>query len=143
MRDLHRSKFLSALTLSALATALLLTLASPALAYTDEPTQTTISDGDGPEGVDIEDDATEGDETEEETDEEGVEGEGVDEGEGTESELGIVPAATSPPAADDTLEQPWTQRFLAPTVLILGVLGLIGAVAYYGMRVKGRYRVVD
>jgi hypothetical protein len=139
MRDLHRSKFLSVLTLSALATALLLTLASPALAYTDEPTQTTLSDGDGPEGVDIEDDATEGDET----DEEGVEGEGVDEGEGTESELGIVPAATIPPAADDTLEQPWTQRFLAPTVLILGVLGLIGAVAYYGMRVKGRYRVVD
>lgn len=148
MDDAHPFKALSVLILAAMAAVLtLLLVASPASAHSDEPTQTTVTEGDGADGVDIEDDATEDDATEdpedEETEGEGVEGEGVDEGEGTDSELGIVPAETIPPAADDSFEQPWTQRFLAPTILILGVLGLIGSVAYYGMRVKSRYRVVD
>lgn len=59
------------------------------------------------------------------------------------SELGIEPAVEAPPVAEDEPDRPWTQRFLAPTVLALGVVGLLGSIAYYGMRVRGKYRVVE
>ncbi len=59
------------------------------------------------------------------------------------SELGIVPAEEAPPAEEEATEQPWTQRFLAPTVLILGVLGIVGSLIYYGSRVRGRYKVTS
>lgn len=60
----------------------------------------------------------------------------------TENDSGIVPVVeVEVPAADDT-EAPWTERFLAPIVLTLGVLGVVGATAYYFVRVRGRYQVV-
>lgn len=58
------------------------------------------------------------------------------------SELGIVPAVEAPPEVPETTDAPWTERFLAPTVLALGVLGIAGSVLYYGARVRGRYKVV-
>ena len=59
------------------------------------------------------------------------------------SELGIEPAVEAPPEVEEAEDRPWTQRFLAPTVLALGVLGLIGSIVYYGVRVRGKYRVAQ
>lgn len=59
------------------------------------------------------------------------------------SELGIEPAVEAPPVAEEETEFPWTQRFLAPTVAALAVLGLIGSIVYYGLRVRAKYRVVQ
>lgn len=51
------------------------------------------------------------------------------------------PAVEAPPEAAEDEEQPWTARFLAPTVLLLGVVALGGSVLYYGIRIRGRYKV--
>ena len=59
------------------------------------------------------------------------------------SELGIEPAVPAEPAEEDEEDRPWTQRFLAPTVLALGAVALIGAVVYYGARVRGKYKVAQ
>lgn len=59
------------------------------------------------------------------------------------SEGGIAPAELAPPADEAAAEDQWTAKFLAPTVAILGVLGIIAAFAFYGLRVRGRYRVVE
>lgn len=60
----------------------------------------------------------------------------------TGSELGIEPAVTVPPEAVEETELPWTQRYLAPAVGLLGALAVIGAIAYYGARIRSRYEVV-
>ena len=54
---------------------------------------------------------------------------------------GIEPADEVPPVEEEAEDVPWTTRFLAPATLALGVLGVIGAAIYYGMRIAGRYRV--
>jgi hypothetical protein len=59
------------------------------------------------------------------------------------SEGGIAPAELAPPIDDTAAEDQWTAKFLAPTVAILAVLGIIAAFAFYGLRVRGRYRVVE
>ncbi len=59
----------------------------------------------------------------------------------SENDTGIVPVVeTEVPAEDDT-EAPWTERFLAPIVLTLGVICVVGATVYYFVRVRGRYQV--
>ena len=74
-----------------------------------------------------------------------TEGEGEEEvvEEDTGSELGIEPAVPAEPAEEEAADIPWTQRFLAPTVLALGAVGLIGALVYYGARVRGKYKVAQ
>lgn len=62
---------------------------------------------------------------------------------GAGTQTGIVPAVEAPPATDEETDAPWTQRFLAPTILALGVLGLVASAVVYGARVRGRYEVVD
>ncbi len=62
---------------------------------------------------------------------------------GAGTETGIVPAVEAPPTSETETEAPWTQRFLAPALLALGILGLVGSIAYYGVRIRARYRVVD
>jgi hypothetical protein len=57
------------------------------------------------------------------------------------SQLGIVPAVETPPVEADDSEQPWTQRFLAPTLMALGALGLAGSFLYYWVRIRGRYKL--
>lgn len=54
---------------------------------------------------------------------------------------GDAPAVEAPPDGGEEEEDPWTARFLAPTVLLLGVVALGGSVLYYGARVRGKYRV--
>ena len=62
---------------------------------------------------------------------------------GVGTETGIVPAVEAPPTSESETEAPWTQRFLAPAVLVLGILGLVGSIVYYGARIRARYRIVD
>lgn len=53
-----------------------------------------------------------------------------------------VPAEVAPPVEDDADEAPWTTRFMIPLFLVLGGLGLVGSILFYGARVRGRYTVV-
>jgi len=59
------------------------------------------------------------------------------------SEGGIAPAELAPPVAEDEVEDQWTAKFLAPTVALLAVLGIVAALAVYGIRLRARYRVVE
>ena len=38
-------------------------------------------------------------------------------------------------------EDPWTARFLAPIVVVIGVISVGAAVSFYVVRVRNRYRV--
>ena len=63
-----------------------------------------------------------------------------------EPELYAFDAAKGPAVVVDTtptpiVEDAWTFRFLVPTVLVVSGLALVGALAAYGVRVRGRYRV--
>lgn len=51
------------------------------------------------------------------------------------------PAVMVPAEAEEPAEQPWTMRFLAPLALALGVVTVAAAIAYYVVRIRGRYRV--
>jgi len=55
----------------------------------------------------------------------------------------VQPAVEAPPVAAEDTEQPWTERFLAPTVLAIGVLSVVGAAGFYLVRVRGRYTVSE
>jgi hypothetical protein len=59
------------------------------------------------------------------------------------SEGGVEPAELAPPVDESVAEDQWTAKFLAPAVALLGVLGVVAAVALYGVRLRGRYRVVE
>jgi hypothetical protein len=59
------------------------------------------------------------------------------------SEGGIEPAELAPPADESEPEDQWTARFLAPTVALLGILGVVAALALYGVRLRAKYRVVE
>lgn len=59
------------------------------------------------------------------------------------SQGGITPAELAPPADDAEVEDQWTAKYLAPTVAVLGILGVIAAFALYGLRVRARYRISD
>ena len=39
-------------------------------------------------------------------------------------------------------DEAWTFRFLVPTVLAISAIALVATVLVYGIRVRGRYRVV-
>lgn len=52
------------------------------------------------------------------------------------------PAVMVPEAEEEETEDPWTSRFLAPAVAVLGAVAVGSAAAYYVVRVRGRYRVV-
>ena len=70
--------------------------------------------------------------------------------------LGLAPAAfaqDAPPPGDQPpvvldggaailADEAWTFRFLIPTVLVLSGLVVAATVVGYGVRVRGRYRVV-
>jgi hypothetical protein len=61
----------------------------------------------------------------------------------TVSEGGVVPAELAPAPEADEAEDAWTAKFLAPTVAILGVLGIAFALLLYGVKLRARYRVVE
>lgn len=59
------------------------------------------------------------------------------------SEGGIAPAELAPTPEAEGDEDQWTAKFLAPTTAILGALGVVAAIILYGVRLRGRYRVVE
>jgi len=61
----------------------------------------------------------------------------------TENMSGVTPAVEAPAADGEEAEQPWTARFLAPALLVLGIIAVVLVVVYYGVRMRGRYEIVD
>ena len=61
----------------------------------------------------------------------------------TVSEGGVEPAEMAPSPEDSEAEDQWTAKFLAPTVAVLGVVGIVLAFAFYMLRVRARYRVAE
>jgi hypothetical protein len=57
--------------------------------------------------------------------------------------LAAEPAVEVPEAAEEDEEEPWTARFLAPAVVIIAVVTVGASLAYYVVRIRGRYRVVQ
>lgn len=53
-----------------------------------------------------------------------------------------APAVEAPAPVPPDTEQPWTARFLAPAIVVLGVAVVVAAGAYYIVKVRGRYRVM-
>lgn len=53
------------------------------------------------------------------------------------------PAVEAPPEDEAEEDLPWTARYLAPTLLVLGVIAVIAAIGYYVVRLRGRYNVVN
>ena len=53
------------------------------------------------------------------------------------------PAVEVPDAEGEDEEDPWTARFLAPAVVAIAVLTVGASLAYYVVRIRGRYRVVQ
>ncbi len=60
-----------------------------------------------------------------------------------ENTSGVTPAVEVPAEAGEDEEQPWTARFLAPGLLVLGIVAVVLVVVYYGVRMRGRYEIVD
>ena len=58
-------------------------------------------------------------------------------------ELVAQPAVEVPDAEGDEEEDPWTARFLAPAVVVIAVITVGASLAYYVVRIRGRYRVVQ
>jgi len=59
------------------------------------------------------------------------------------SESGAVePAVPAPPPEKPDTEQPWTARFIIPTVVAVSILLILGLIWYYVFRIANRYRVV-
>lgn len=52
------------------------------------------------------------------------------------------PAVEAPVEGEDEVEHPWTTRYLVPTFLLIGALGVLASLAFYGARIRARYRVV-
>lgn len=53
------------------------------------------------------------------------------------------PAVEVPEQAEAEEEQPWTARYLIPTLLAISALVLLVVGVSYGVRLRGRYRVVQ
>ncbi len=53
-----------------------------------------------------------------------------------------TPAVEVEEAPTEGEDEPWTARYLAPTVLAMGAVVIALVVVFYAVRVRGRYRVV-
>jgi len=72
-----------------------------------------------------------------------TEAEAEEEAPAAENTSGVTPAVEAPSGAAEEAEQPWTARFLVPAVLALGIIAVVLVVVYYGVRMRGRYKIVD
>lgn len=53
------------------------------------------------------------------------------------------PVVEVPDVEGEDEEDPWTTRFLAPAVVVIAVVTVGASLAYYLVRIRGRYRVVQ
>ena len=53
------------------------------------------------------------------------------------------PAVEIPEAEEADEEAPWTARFLAPAVVVIAAITVGASLAFYVVRIRGRYRVVQ
>jgi hypothetical protein len=53
-----------------------------------------------------------------------------------------APPVTVGDTTPEPVEEPWTARFLAPATAVLGLVIFVIVVAYYFIRIRGRYEVV-
>ena len=52
------------------------------------------------------------------------------------------PAVVIPPVEEAEEEQPWTSRFIYPTIVVGTILLIVGLVWAYNRRIRHRYKVV-
>lgn len=71
----------------------------------------------------------------------GVQSEEGDTAEVTQTSVESGAAVEVPPIAEVETADPWTTRYLIPTILALTVVVIGGAVIYYLVRIKARYNV--
>ena len=55
----------------------------------------------------------------------------------------LAPAEVAEEASEEEDEQPWTSRYLIPTLIVLTVLLIGGITIYYFVAIKNRYTVVE
>jgi len=56
---------------------------------------------------------------------------------------GEPPAVVISPEVESSEDEPWTFRYLVPTLVVIGVLLVVGLGAAYYFRVKTKYKVVE
>jgi ABC-type Na+ efflux pump permease subunit len=56
---------------------------------------------------------------------------------------GDPPAVVIPPVVIEIEEQPWTARFIYPTIAVVTVLLIAGVAIGYNRRIRKKYQVVD
>jgi hypothetical protein len=71
----------------------------------------------------------------------GLQGEEGDEAEVTQTTVESGAAVEVPPVAEVETADPWTTRYLIPTIVALTVVVIGGAVVYYLVRIRARYSV--
>jgi len=57
-------------------------------------------------------------------------------------ESGREPAVVLPTDTAEGEDPAWTFRYLVPTLLVVSGVALMGVIIWYGLGIKGRYRVV-
>ena len=71
----------------------------------------------------------------------GLQGEESEEGETAQTSVESGAAVEVPPIVEVETPDPWTTRYLIPTILALTVVVIGGAVVYYLVRIRARYSV--
>lgn len=71
----------------------------------------------------------------------GWQDEEVDEAETTQTSVESGAAVEVPPVAETEVADPWTTRYLIPTILALTVVVIGGAIVYYLVGIKAKYDV--
>ena len=71
----------------------------------------------------------------------GLQDEELDEIETTQTSVESGAAVEVPPVAEVETADPWTTRYLIPTILALTVVVIGGAVVYYLVGIKAKYNV--
>lgn len=63
-----------------------------------------------------------------------------------DADTAVVPSGAAVDAdltEEELAEQPWTQRYLVPTLILLSVIAVGSSFLYYVVRLRSRYTVVE
>ncbi|MBT8241624.1 MAG: hypothetical protein KJN63_10390 [Acidimicrobiia bacterium] len=70
----------------------------------------------------------------------------ADESEVPDADTAVVPSGAAVDAdltEEEAAEQPWTQRYLVPTLILLAAIAVGSSFLYYVVRLRSRYTVVE